>query len=1467
MLATLLVLGDASASLAADPCGPTGNKVACENSKPGTPRDVWDMGQTAGDDSIQGFATAISVAPGGTIGFKIDTDASSYAITIYRTGWYGGDGARQIATVAPFAHLPQTQPSCIYDATTQLTDCGNWALSASWTVPTTAVSGVYVADLYRADKDDMSQITFVVTDPTSTSAILLKTSDATWEAYNTYGGADFYQGGDPGRSYAVSYNRPFLTRGHSGGRDFYFSAEYPLVEFLERNGYDVSYTTDLDTALGTAANIEQHKVFISSGHDEYWFNQERKNVEAARDAGVNMQFLSGNEVYWDTRPTPSIDGSNTPYRTITSYKETWSNAKVDPSTQWTGTWRDPRFSSQANGGSYPEEALTGTQYMSNFTDLPISVTKAQGAYKLWANSGLSTMTGSSTALAPHTIGYESDEDVDNGFRQSGLLYLSTTTGAVDQYLQDYGNVVEPGTTTHHMTLYRAASGALVMSAGSVGWSWGLDQNHDGNGAAADPRMEQFEINMLAFMGVQPATLDSTLKAGAGRTDTTPPTVTITSPAPGSSVANGTQVTLMGTASDVGGVVAAIEISVDGGTTWHMANGTTSWSYGYVQHGIGTQSVLVRAVDDSANYAASPATFSYNVTGPYSILGNATPAVPDSGDTSAVELGLRFTAAQDGFITGVRFYKSAANSGVHTGSLWDANGNRLATVTFSGETASGWQAASFSSAVSVTSGQSYIVSYSTTTGHYAADSTVWDYRGSAYGPMTVAGGYGALPGGVYGAVGKFPASSFGNTEYFVDATFSDTDTSPLTAGSQWPVPGASSVPLSTPITAVMSRAISASSLHMSVVDANGAAVAGQVSYDASTRTATFTPAAALSGFVNYTVTVSATSATGGYPLSAGGSWSFTTVKPTPSPGVCPCSLYADSAVPVELQDADAKAVTLGVKFSASQDGQISAVSFYKAPGNTGSHMGALWSTSGALLASGTFTNESSTGWQTLTFATPVDVTAGTVYVASYRTTVGAYSVTPSGFSGGLTVGPLTATSGMYSYADQYPNSSSSASYLVDVTFSPSAPRLSVVGDTPGDGAVGVPLNSTISLTTSRPLASGYTVSVTSGGAPIAGTAHLSADGTVASFVPSASLPANKTVQVTFGNLNGAGGGTLPNQSWSFTTADPNAPVPDTLFGNLTPAVAANSSDASPVEVGTAFTTDVAGTVTGIRFYKATTNTGTHVGHLWTSDGVLLASVTFTAESASGWQSALLSAPVTLTPDTRYVVSYYAPNGNYSSTSSFFGSDYVSIPLTAPRSGNGLYLYGTGGGMPVYSWNNSNYFVDVTFQPTGSTQPTDPPTSDPSPVPPESIFADSSSPATENYTDKNAAQLGVRFTTATNGTITGVRYWRSSGDTSDDAIYLWTATGTKLASATAPYQGTSGWVYAPFAVPVSVSAGTEYRASYYSPGKHYAYTTDGLKSAVTAGDLTALGSAYVYGSSAPANTSKTNYWVDVRFVPGS
>src|SRR5437763_17118666 len=112
-----------------------------------------------------------------------------------------------------------------------------------------------------------------------------------------------------------------------------------MVRWLEANGYDISYFTGVDTDRDGAL-ITQHRIFMSIGHDEYWSGGQRANVEAARAAGVNLAFFSGNESFWKTRWESSIDGTNTPYPPLVCYKESREDGGIDPTTTWTGSWRD-----------------------------------------------------------------------------------------------------------------------------------------------------------------------------------------------------------------------------------------------------------------------------------------------------------------------------------------------------------------------------------------------------------------------------------------------------------------------------------------------------------------------------------------------------------------------------------------------------------------------------------------------------------------------------------------------------------------------------------------------------------------------------------------------------------------------------------------------------------------------------------------------------------------------------------------------------------------------------------------------------------------------------------------------------------------------------------------------------------------------------------------------------------------------
>ncbi|UJP08891.1 DUF4082 domain-containing protein [Microbacterium sp. KUDC0406] len=1328
------------------------------------------------------------------------------------------------------------------------------------------------------------------------------------------------------------------------------------MRFLERNGYDMTYMAGVDTDR-YGAQLLNHKVFLSVGHDEYWSGAQRKNVEAARDAGVNLQFLSGNEIYWRTRYEPSADTSKTPYRTLVSYKETWSNAKIDPTSQWTGTWRDPRFATAADGGTLPENALTGTMYFVNDDDLAVTVSSEEGKLRLWRNTSLTGLAaGTKAALAPHTIGYESDEDPDNGFRPAGLIRLSTTVGPTPQYLTDYGNVVVPGTTEHHLTMYRAASGALVFGAGTIQWGWGLDAEHDGDGAPADARMQQAQINLLADMGAQPGSLMSGLTAATKSTDTTAPVTTITTPTAGQKIAHGTARTITGTASDVGGRVAGVEVSVDSGKTWHPAQGTTSWSYSYVQQGNGPTKLLARAADDSGNFASAGTAVSVDVTGPFSVMGADVPKQTAADDTSAVELGLRFTPEVDGYVNGVRFFKGTGNSGTHTGTLWSSTGQVLASVQFTNETAGGWQTAQFASPVNVVAGTQYVVSYTAPNGRYAYSEDYWPYRATPTSPLSVTPGVGSASPGVYGVPGEFPTAAFRETNYYVDVAFTTTDTSPLAIVARTPSAGETSASLDAAITARFSRAVDTATVGMSVKDADGAAVGGTVSYDATTKTVTFDPNLQLSPGTTYTATPTAKDSAGGQ-LQAGSAWTFRTQTADLPDGTCPCSLFPESLRPTIDADTDTASVTLGVTFSVAVDGTISALKFFKGTKNNGPHTGDLWTATGQKLATVSFDATGGYGWQTAKLSTPVAASAGQKFVVSYVAPSGGYSASPGQFAAAYARGPLSVASGgsVFTYQGGFPTAASSAGYLVDVVFNPTVQVPTLVATSPASGAVDVATDAPIVATFSSPVTATFSGSVRANGAVVGGTWARTSDNRSLRFAPTGALPKGSSVQVTLTGVTGTGGTVVADATWSFTVrTDDGVPVM-TLLGDRVPQVDADIDTAS-VELGMAFTTSSPGKVTGIRFYKSTANTGTHTGSLWGPAGELLGKVVFAGESASGWQRASLATPVQLTPGTVYTVSYLAPNGGYSYSSAGLATTIANDPLSSVTDRNGRYRYGAGGVVPTDSWNNTNYFVDVEFvaaatapsvvgtspaddaqgvardanvsavfdrDVTGSSPTLVLKTDEGANVPgtssydaatsrvtfdPASDFSEGATyqasvllagavkvtwnfsaaaqppqgtignlfgegvPSTAATADPDSVEVGTAFRVSEAGQVTAIRFYKGTGNTGTHVGTLWSGSGEKLGQVTFTAETATGWQRAALPTPVSLTPGDTYVVSYYAPAGNYAsepgYFSAERQNGKVIG-LAQLNGRYRYGTGGgfPTGTfGASAYFVDAEVVFG-
>src|SRR5262245_5892676 len=211
------------------------NPIVLENQKPGTPESIWKLSSSP-SSNIEGFATDISTNINNVVDFKINTDSTDYRIDIYRLGYYGGDGARLVATIQHQDATPTVQPDPLSDPTTGLVDAGNWNVTDSWLVPPDAVSGVYIANLIRQDGVTVqSQVPFVIRNDASHSDIVFQTADPTWMAYNGWGGNSYYPDGQV--DVAVSYNRPFTPQA-----EFPYNtpldSEYAAIRWIERNGYD-----------------------------------------------------------------------------------------------------------------------------------------------------------------------------------------------------------------------------------------------------------------------------------------------------------------------------------------------------------------------------------------------------------------------------------------------------------------------------------------------------------------------------------------------------------------------------------------------------------------------------------------------------------------------------------------------------------------------------------------------------------------------------------------------------------------------------------------------------------------------------------------------------------------------------------------------------------------------------------------------------------------------------------------------------------------------------------------------------------------------------------------------------------------------------------------------------------------------------------------------------------------------------
>ncbi len=437
--------------------------VELENRRPGT--DDYGLQNPANAHQLEGYASSSSVMPGGSIRLFVNVDAAQgVRWDLYRIGDYQGRGARLLATGQ--RALVSPQPSCPVDAQTGLIECA-WKTSFSISFDAHWLSGYYLLKL-TDDAGLQSYVPIILRESSPRAPLLVQASVTTWQAYNLWGGTSLYKNQlshsiyNAGRARRVSFDRPY-------GSVSSFLNETKLVRWLESQGVDVAYTTNVDIDAQPDTLLHR-KLFMTVAHDEYWSVGERDAVEAARAAGVSLAFLSANTAYWRIRLEPSATGA--PRRVVTCYK----SATLDPRAQaadTTALFRDPPL-------PRPENALIGVMYgdWSVFPGFPFVVRNASH----WLYAGTGVHDGDTLG---NIVLLEWDTVSDNGQTPPGLELLS-----------DSPVVADDGTSPAHQNaaIYYPTPSSFVFATGSIGWIGGLAPG------ATDARIERVMQNLLARAG-------------------------------------------------------------------------------------------------------------------------------------------------------------------------------------------------------------------------------------------------------------------------------------------------------------------------------------------------------------------------------------------------------------------------------------------------------------------------------------------------------------------------------------------------------------------------------------------------------------------------------------------------------------------------------------------------------------------------------------------------------------------------------------------------------------------------------------------------------------------------------------------------------------------------------------------------------------------------------------------------------
>ncbi len=456
------------------------SQIEIENRQPGT-RD-WKLRSPARNREIEGYASLTSVNAGDEISFFVNTADREYTLGVFRMGYYGGFGGRRMTPSIKLRGLSQQIASP--DPQTGMTEC-DWRDPYVFRVPADWISGIYLVKLSGLSCLRERYIVFVVRNDGRKSDLMLQSTVTTYQAYNAWGGKSLYRSNSTGQSPAVkiSFNRPYDDADGSG---MLLRWELDMIGFLEKEGYDVVYSTNLDAHHGVSVHL--HKGFLSVGHDEYWSWEMRQHVERARDQGVSLGFFSANTCYWQIRLEPCpLTGE--PDRTIVCYKigehveASRDPAAAQPSTHHllTARWRDQHVSVPGN----PEDSLIGVMY-NEAQPVNADILIDETASWVFDDTGLrrgDRLRG--------LVGYEADR-----------MYGNAPAGTERIAHSPYRHL--DGTTQYSdMTVYRAASSATVFATGTMQWSFGLCRISPWapSPSRVNPAAQQITRNVLArFIG-------------------------------------------------------------------------------------------------------------------------------------------------------------------------------------------------------------------------------------------------------------------------------------------------------------------------------------------------------------------------------------------------------------------------------------------------------------------------------------------------------------------------------------------------------------------------------------------------------------------------------------------------------------------------------------------------------------------------------------------------------------------------------------------------------------------------------------------------------------------------------------------------------------------------------------------------------------------------------------------------------